>query len=226
MRHGKTRRAHARDQHFLAVVRLGQILARAQWIPARQQIVNFHAPGQTQHIGQQARLDLRDIHRLLLLIDAGLHAIVANAVAGGRYHRVIHHRHRQRGDAVAVALQSVHLGNFFFQRAAGECHTQRINLKAQLRLALFFGEALGTKIAIVIMAIDAVMHLALHRARGHACIGQLKAVAAAQFFRQGFDAPTSLAAQRLMRYEMLKIQTLRQFKAGPPAHGRLSHRVG
>src|SRR6185437_8863422 len=51
-------------------------------VPARQQRIDLEAPGQRQHVFQRARLDLRNVDWVLLLIDAGLHAIVADAMPG------------------------------------------------------------------------------------------------------------------------------------------------
>ena len=89
MRKRETRRAQTDHQHLVSGgglrVRAGEI----QRIPARQQAVNLKAPGQLQHIFQRSRFDLRDIDGLLLLKNAGFHAVVADAVPRSGAHRII-----------------------------------------------------------------------------------------------------------------------------------------
>ncbi len=85
-------RAEPDDEHVLAVVRQGVRPADVQRIPARQQPVDLDAPRHLQHVGQHAGLDLRNVDRLLLLVDARLHAVVADPVAGARAHRVVDDR--------------------------------------------------------------------------------------------------------------------------------------
>ena len=87
-------------------------------VPAGQQAVDLEAPAHPEHVGQHARLRLRDVDRLLLLEDARLHAVVADAVAGAGQHRVVDADHRQRADRLAVLAQDVHLADLLVQRAA------------------------------------------------------------------------------------------------------------
>ena len=58
--------------------------AQVERIPAREQAVDFESPRQLEHVLQRARLGLRNVDRLLLLVDARLHAVVADAVTGRR----------------------------------------------------------------------------------------------------------------------------------------------
>ena len=67
----------------LPLAGLRQRPAQVERVPARQQRIDLEAPGQRQHVLQRAGLDLRDVDRVLLLVDARLHAVVADAVAGG-----------------------------------------------------------------------------------------------------------------------------------------------
>ena len=110
---GVAGRAEARDQHLAAARRPRQEAAQLERVPAGQQAVDLEAPGQLQHILEDARLGLGNVDRVLLLIDAGLHAVVADAVAGAGDHGVVDHGDGERGDGVAVALDLVHLRDLF-----------------------------------------------------------------------------------------------------------------
>src|ERR1051326_170964 len=70
-------------------------------VPARQQRIDLKAVRQEKDVGEHPGLDLRDVDRVLLLVDAGLHAVVADAVAGAGAHGVVDHDDGQRGDGVA-----------------------------------------------------------------------------------------------------------------------------
>src|SRR5204863_8780000 len=75
---GEARRPHAGDKHL--------VFRRGKWkgapelerVPASEQRLDLEAPGQLEDVLQRARLDLRYVHRLLLLVDAGFHAVVAD----------------------------------------------------------------------------------------------------------------------------------------------------
>ncbi len=122
------RRPHADHENVLAVVRKGIGPAEIERVPAGQQRVDFEAVGQMQHIGQDAGFDLGNVHRRLLLVDARLHAVVANAVAGAGAQGIVHHDHGQRPDAVAFALQQVRFGNLLLQRTARQFDSQGVFL--------------------------------------------------------------------------------------------------
>ena len=117
-------RAHADDQHAVAALRTRMRMAHIERIPAREQRIDFEAPWKFEHVLQCARFDLRNVDRLLLLENAGFHTVIANAVAGGRCHRVVDGDDGERRDGVAGGLQGVEFGNFFFQRAASEGHAE------------------------------------------------------------------------------------------------------
>ncbi len=83
MRQRETRRPQPDHQHLVAARGLRHRAADIERVPARQQRIDLEAPGQRRARSfRMLRLRLRDIDRLLLLIDAGLHAVVADAVAG------------------------------------------------------------------------------------------------------------------------------------------------
>ena len=110
--------AETDDQHLVARFRLRQRPAQVERVPAGQEAVDLEAPRQRQHVLQRAGLDLRDIDRLLPLVDAGFHAVVADAVPGRGAERVVDRDDRQRADAVAARLDDVHLRDFLVERAA------------------------------------------------------------------------------------------------------------
>ena len=112
MRQGEPGRTEADDQDLASAVGAGQGTADVQRIPARQKGIDLEAPGQLQHVLQDGGLGLWNIDRLLLLVDAGLHAVVADAVAGRRHHRVVDGDRREGAQHVAGGAQRVHFGDF------------------------------------------------------------------------------------------------------------------
>ena len=127
MRQRVAGRPEADDEDVLAVVGQRVRAPDVERIPARQQAVDLDAPRQREHVGEHAGLDLRDVDRLLLLVDAGLHAVVADAVAGARAHRVVDDDERQRADRIAGLAQRVHLGDLLVERAAVERDAERVD---------------------------------------------------------------------------------------------------
>ena len=113
MRQGEPGRAEADDQHLAPAVGAGQRTADVQRIPARQQGIDLEAPGQRQHILQDGGLGLRNVDRLLLLVDAGLHAVVADAMAGRRHHRIVDGDRREGAQHMAGGAQRVHFAEIF-----------------------------------------------------------------------------------------------------------------
>ena len=167
------RRPHAHHQDVLAVVsqRIGP--TEIQRVPSRQERVNLEAKRQTQHVRQDARLDLRNVDRRLLLVDARLHAVVADAMARAGAERVVHHDHGQRTQAVPFALQKVSFGNLLVERTARQLDAERVFLGG----AVGFAQSLGAGILVARMADDAVVHLAEGFAGRHAQVGEAKTVA-------------------------------------------------
>ena len=76
-------------QHLVARWRPGQGAAQVERVPPGEEAVDFEAPRQAQYVLQGAGLDLRDVDRVLPLVDAGFHAVVADAVPGGGAERVV-----------------------------------------------------------------------------------------------------------------------------------------
>ena len=128
-------RPHADHQNVLAVVGQGTGPAEIERVPAGQQRVDFEAVGQMQHIGQDAGFDLGNVDRRLLLVDARLHAVVANPMAGAGAQRIVHHDHGQRPDAMAFPLQQVRFGNLLLQRTAGQFDSQGVFLGRSIFVA-------------------------------------------------------------------------------------------
>src|SRR5207302_11086569 len=114
-------------------------------------------PGQAEHVFEGAGLDLRDIDRLLPLIDAGLHAVVADAVAGRGADRVVDRDDRQRAEAVSARLDEVHLGDLLVERAAGEGHAEHAFAEA----AVLVVQTAAAAVLALVMAADAVIRLVL-----------------------------------------------------------------
>ena len=170
------RRAEAHDEDVLAVVGQRVRPADVERVPSRQQTVDFDAPRHVQHVGEHAGFDLRDVDRLLLLIDAGLHAVVADAMTGARTHRVVDDDERQGAEGVAGLAQRVHLRDFLVERTAVEADAERVDAD---RAGLVV-QSLRARVLVAVVAQDAVVNLAERLARLHARVGQTKAVAPPQ----------------------------------------------
>ena len=117
--------SHAHDQHALAGVGKRKRPAQIERIPARHQAVDLEPPRKRQHVLQQPRLGLRNVDRLLLLIDARLHAVVADAMAGGRDHGIVDADHGQRAERPPFRAQLVKFGDLLVERASCERHAER-----------------------------------------------------------------------------------------------------
>jgi hypothetical protein len=127
--------------------------------------------------GEHPRLDLRDVHRLLLLEDARLHAVVADAVTGAGAHRVVDAHERERAEDVAVATHDVHLADLLFERAPLKGDAERVLLERSggLRLA----HPLRARILVALVAVEAVVDLLLDVPRVHSPIGERERAALA-----------------------------------------------
>src|SRR6202045_4430644 len=147
MRQRETGGAEPDDQHLVARWRLRQRAAQIERVPPGQQAVDLEPPGEAEHNLEGAGLDLRDIDRLLPLVDAGLHAIVADAVAGRGADRVVDRDDRQRAEAVAARFDEVHLGDLLVERTAREGHAEHALAEAAV---LFMQTAAAAVLALVV----------------------------------------------------------------------------
>src|SRR5215472_6748730 len=100
----KTGRAEPDDEHLVPSRRPRQWPPDVERIPAGQQRIDFETPGQPEHIFQSAGFDLWDVDRILPLIDAGLHTVVADAVPGRRTERVVDSDNSEGADRVPARL--------------------------------------------------------------------------------------------------------------------------
>jgi hypothetical protein len=125
-------RAHADDQRPPPGRRRRARPAEVEGIPARQQRVDLEAPRQREHVLEDPRLGLRDVDRIGLLVDARLHAIVADPVPGRRDQRIVDADHGQRAQRHALGAQLVELRDLLLQRAARQRDAERALLERVL----------------------------------------------------------------------------------------------
>src|SRR2546426_10324397 len=71
-------------------------------IPTRQKAVDLDAPRQIQRIGENSCFNLRNVDWILLLINAGFHAVVADPVSRTWTHWIADHYQCQRSNGVAI----------------------------------------------------------------------------------------------------------------------------
>src|SRR5581483_7428888 len=113
----ETRRSQTDYQDFVTS-RFARIWpSDIQRIPASQQTVNFKSPRQFQDVFQAARLNLRNVHGILLLKNAGFHTVIADSMSGTGGHRIVDGHYCQRADWITVAFYGIHLGDLFVKRA-------------------------------------------------------------------------------------------------------------
>ncbi len=222
MRQRITRRPEPHDQRIRAVI--GQCVGTAdvQRIPARQQTVDLEPIRHEQDVGQHVRLDLRDVDGLRLLIDAALHAVVADAMPGARAHRIVDDDQGQRPDVVALPLDQVHLGDLLFERAAGDVDAERIDLVA---VVLAITHAFGARIRIAVVAIDAVIDLVEDVPRIGARVGQCETVAATTRPRMPLPDPIAFACLDLVRHQRVEMGFLGFLEADPIRDGPRQIRI-
>ena len=95
-------RSHADDERALGRRGARRRPAQVERVPAREQRIDLETPGQRQHVLQDPRFRLRNVDRVGLLIDARLHAVVADSVASTGDERIVDADDRQRGKRQAV----------------------------------------------------------------------------------------------------------------------------
>ena len=192
-------RALPDHQHALPGDPKRQRPPQVERIPARQQRIDLESPGKREHVLQHPCLGLRDVDRLLLLEDAGLHAIVADAVSSRRDQRVVDANHRQRGERPAFGAEHVELRDPLLERAAGERHAERalesIGIIADLGCGLAaarggrrgapFDETVRAGVFALLVAPDAVMRLVESADEIRPRVGQAETVASPQSVRAG-----------------------------------------
>ena len=208
MRQRITRRPHTHHQHTLARVSERVRATNVERIPAREQAVNFKAPGQRQHVFQGARFRLRNIHRLLFLIDARLHAVIANTVTRGGDHGIVHDNNRQRTQRKSAGLDLVKLRNFFFQRATSQSNAECAFLERRRHRAVrlfFLAQTMRTRVSTLLVTPNAIVCFAQGTGQIRAFVGQRKTFARAQMAISETMSGIGNIFHRNDRHELLKI---------------------
>src|SRR6516165_1262423 len=153
MRQREPRRTEPDDEHLVAARRARQWPPEVERVPPRQQRIDLETPRQPENVLKRAGLDLRNVDRVLPLIDAGLHAVVADAVAGRRTDRVVDGDDGEGAEAVAARLHQIHLRDLFLERAARQRHAK----DALLESAVLLSEPLRAAVLALVVAPDAVI---------------------------------------------------------------------
>ena len=208
VRQREARRSKPNHQNFVTAGRKRYRPREIQRIPARQQTVNLEAPRQLQNIFQRARFDLRNIDGVLLLKNAGLHAIVADAMPGAGRHRIVDGDDRQRAHAVAALLDDVHLGNLFVQRTA----RQRDSENGLLEFARLLFQARRATVFALVVALDAVVRLIQRAAEIHASVSEFESLTIAPTILRQAQFYEPVLDDFLHRNQMEWIEFVRNFE--------------
>ena len=158
----------------LPVGGLRQRAAQVERVPAREQRVDLEAPRQLEHVLQRARLGLRDVDRLLLLVDARLHAVVADAVPGGRDHRVVDRDDRRARRSAGPRVLTLWNSEIFSSSGQPASGTPNDGLLERRRVAVrrrLFLQPLRAGVLALLVAPDAVVAPRRARRRGR-CRGR------------------------------------------------------
>ena len=207
MRQREAGRPQADDQHLAAAVAARQRAADVERVPPRQQRIDLEAPGQAEHVLQHRGLRLRNVDRVLLLVDARLHAVVADAVAGRRHHRVVDRDGREARRARSPGAQRVDLADLLIQRAAGERHAERRLLELRRFLRSFSPVRAG--ILALRVAPDAVVDLIQRLLGVHPGIGQRESFARAPVVLRQAQHRHAVALDGFNRNQMVVVEPVR-----------------
>ena len=201
---GESGGTKADDENFFAGIGDGNGPHEIEGVPAGEEAVDFEAPGELEHVLEGAGFGLRNIDRFLLLIDAGFHAVVADAVAGAGAHGVIDGDNGQRSDRVALTLDLVHLRDLLVEGAAGEGDAER----GFFVLASLFLETLRTTILGLMVALDAVGSLVERALEVGAGVGEMEAFAVTPVVAREGKLVHAVDEDFVDRHEMQNIDLL------------------
>ena len=186
-----------------------------QRVPPGQQAVNLKAPRHEQHRSENIGFNLGNIDWLGLLIDAAFHALVTNPMPRAGTHRVVDNHQGQGSDVVALLFQQMHLGDFFFQRATGDSHAQRVDFVSSI---LFVPHAFRAGIRVAVMAVNAVIDFIQHPAVAKARVGEGEALSAPLMFRVDGPCLITVMLHGFMLYQMREVGFFRHFETDPIGH--------
>jgi hypothetical protein len=225
MRQREPGRTHSDDQRPLAGRRQGQRLSEVQRIPARQQRVDLEAPRKRQHILEDPRLGLRNVDGIGLLVDARLHAVVADPVAGGRHQRVVDADDGKRTQRPAFGTKLVELGDLLLQRATGERHAERALLERVVGSGavgrLLFEQSVRTRVLALLVAPDAVVRLVETGGEVHPRIGEREALPSPQVIAGELPRRHAVHFGRFERHQLHVVDLARRAEE----HARLVQRA-
>ena len=208
VRQGEAGRAEPDDEDLVAGRRPRQGPPDVERVPAGQQRIDLEPPGEAEHVLEGAGLDLRDVDRVLPLKDAGLHAVVADAVPGRRADRVVDGNDGEGAEAVAPSLHQVHFRDLLFERAAGEGDAEN----ALLEGAVLLLQPLRAAVLALVVAPDAVIRLVERASEIGAGVGQRKAVAAPPLVLGQPQHRDPVALDGFDRHEVVHVEPMRDLE--------------
>ena len=221
MGEGEAGGTKADDEHLVAGGRPRQGPPDVERVPPGQQRIDLKTPGQAQHVLQGAGLDLRDVDGVLPLVDAGLHAVVADAVTGRGADRVVDRNDGKGAEAVAARLHQIHLGNLLLERAPREGHAK----DGFFERAVLLFQTLRAAVLALVVTPNAVIRLVERADEAGAGIGQRKPLAAPPFVFGQAQHRHAVALDGIDRHEVMHVEPMRYLEQHPaavlaPAFGR------
>ncbi len=129
-------------------------------------------------------------------------------MSGGGGHRVIDRDHGQRADGVALLLDRVHLGDFFFERAAGELDAEDAGFEG----AVLFTKTGGATVFALVVALDAVVGLVEGAGEIRARVGELEAFAVTPVLARKLQLHEPVGLHFFRRHEVVHVELVRRLE--------------
>ena len=203
--------AGAHHQHAAPGRRARHGVRQVEGIPPGQQAVDLEPPGQGQNVFQRTGLDLRNVDRFLFLIDAGLHAIVADAMTRGGGERVVDHDDREGGKTVSAGLQQVHFADLLVERTSRQGDAMGRGAEGR---ALLLQQTLRAAVLALVVTEDAVVGVRHRLCEIHSLVGQRETFPGTQVHGRGGQHGDAVPDLGDHRHQAVGIRSLGQAEEG------------